>query len=106
MSGTSNSALSNGTPANGQGSNSANIRQFNERVILHALRRLGQASKADLSRHVNLTNNTAGVIVKDLEERKLIRGEGKRSTGVASRRPCSRSIRRAPTLSASGSAAA
>ena len=81
MSGTSNSALSNGTPANGQGSNSVNIRHFNERVILNALRRLGQASKADLSRYVSLTNNTAGVIVKELEERKLIRSEGKRSGG-------------------------
>ena len=81
MSGTSNSALLNGTPANGQGSNSVNIRHFNERVILNALRRLGQASKADLSRYVSLTNNTAGVIVKELEERKLIRSEGKRSGG-------------------------
>jgi predicted NBD/HSP70 family sugar kinase len=77
----SGSALSNGTPANGQGSNSVNIRHFNERVILNALRRLGQASKADLSRYVSLTNNTAGVIVKELEERKLIRSEGKRSGG-------------------------
>ena len=42
---------------------------------------LGKASKADLSRYVRLTNNTAGVIVKDLEERKLIRAEGKRSVG-------------------------
>ena len=38
MSDTSNSALSNGTPANSQGSNSVNIRHFNERVILNALR--------------------------------------------------------------------
>ena len=81
----SNSTLqgtpSNGNPATGQGSNSVNIRLFNERVILNALRRLGQASKADLSRYVSLTNNTAGVIVKELEERKLIRSEGKRSGG-------------------------
>jgi len=81
VSGTSNSALSNGAQANGQGSNSVNIRHFNERVIPNALRRLGQASKADLSRYVSLTNNTAGVIVKELEERKLIRSEGKRSGG-------------------------
>src|SRR3954454_21991886 len=79
MSGTSNSALSYGSPASGQGSNSVHIRHFNERVILNALRRLGQASKADLSRYVSLTNNTAGVIVKELEERNLIRSEGKRS---------------------------
>jgi predicted NBD/HSP70 family sugar kinase len=72
---------SGGGSSTGQGSNSASVRLFNERVILHALRRLGKASKADLSRHVNLTNNTAGVIVKDLEKRKLIRAEGKRAYG-------------------------
>ena len=72
---------SGGSSATGQGSNSANVRLFNERVILDALRRLGKASRADLSRYVRLTNNTAGVIVKDLEERKLIRAEGKRSYG-------------------------
>jgi len=71
----------NGNSGSGQGSNSVNIRLFNERVILNALRRLGQASKADLSRYVSLTNNTAGVIVKELEERRLIRSEGKRSGG-------------------------
>jgi predicted NBD/HSP70 family sugar kinase len=65
--------------ANGQGSNSVHVRQFNERVILTALRRLGSASKADLARYANLTNNTAGVIVRDLEAQRLVRTEGKRS---------------------------
>jgi predicted NBD/HSP70 family sugar kinase len=64
---------------NGQGSNSAQVRLFNERVILSALRKLGQASKADLARHANLTNNTAGVIVRELEAQRLVRCEGKRS---------------------------
>ncbi len=68
-----------GQTAAGQGSNSAVVRQFNQRVILTALRRLGEASKADLARHVNLTQNTAGQIVKDLERRKLIRMTGKRT---------------------------
>ncbi len=62
----------------GQGSNSAHVRQFNERVILSQLRRLGQASKADLARHANLTNNTAGVIVQELQASGLIRADGKR----------------------------
>lgn len=62
----------------GQGSNSVNIRQFNERVVLSALRRLGQASKADLSRHVNLTHNATGMIVKELDQRGLVRDDGKR----------------------------
>lgn len=63
----------------GQGSNSIHLRLFNERVILTALRRLGQASKADLARYASLTNNTAGVIVRELEAQRLIRIEGKRA---------------------------
>ena len=63
----------------GQGSNSAVVRHFNERVILSALRRLGEASKADLARQVNLTSNTAGQIVRDLERQKLVRASGKRA---------------------------
>lgn len=63
----------------GQGSNSASVRFFNERVILTALRRLGPSSKADLARYARLTNNTAGQIVRDLEAQNLIRTEGKRA---------------------------
>ena len=65
----------------GQGSNSVNIRQFNERVILAALRRLGEASKADLARYAQLTNNAAGQIVRELEQQNLIRTLGKREGG-------------------------
>ena len=65
--------------ATGQGSNSVQVRQYNERVILTLLRRLGEASKADLARHARLTNNTAGQIVRDLEEQRLVRAEGKRT---------------------------
>lgn len=63
----------------GQGSNSAVVRQFNERVVLTALRRLGEASKADLARQANLTQNTAGQIVRELERQSLVRTVGKRS---------------------------
>jgi predicted NBD/HSP70 family sugar kinase len=70
-----------GATANGQGSNSAAIRLFNERVVLAALRRLGEASKADLARHVNLTQNTAGQIVRGLERQHLVRPSGKRTGG-------------------------
>ena len=38
------------SPHFGQGSNSANVRRYNERLLLQALRRAGQASKADLAR--------------------------------------------------------
>ena len=64
--------------ATGQGSNSVQVRQYNERVILTLLRRLGEASKADLARHARLTNNTAGQIVRELEEQRLVRVGGKR----------------------------
>lgn len=67
--------------ATGQGSNSAQVRRFNERVILSLLRRRGPASKADLARHASLTSNTAGVIVQDLEAQGLIRVDGRRTGG-------------------------
>ena len=63
----------------GQGGNSAVIRHYNERVILTALRRMGEASKADLARRVNLTQNAAGQIVKGLEQQRLICTAGKRT---------------------------
>src|SRR3712207_3062520 len=70
----------NGGPdGGGQGGNSAQVRHFNERVILTLLRRLGTASKADLARHARLTQNTAGQIVRELEGQRLVRSEGKRS---------------------------
>ena len=65
--------------ATGQGSNSAQVRQHNERLILTLLRRLGEASKADLARHARLTSNTAGQIVRGLEEQRLVQALGKRS---------------------------
>jgi predicted NBD/HSP70 family sugar kinase len=65
----------------GQGSNSVHVRQFNERVILAALRRMGQASKADIARHASLTNNAAGVIVRELERAGLIHEKGKKRDG-------------------------
>ena len=46
--------------ATGQGSNSVNLRRYNERLLLRALRRAGTASKADLARMANLTNTAVG----------------------------------------------
>ncbi len=68
-----------GRGVGGQGGNSANVRQFNERVVLAGLRRLGEASKADLARYAQLTDNAAGQIVRGLEQQQLIRSLGKRS---------------------------
>jgi predicted NBD/HSP70 family sugar kinase len=64
-----------------QGSNSVSIRQFNVRVILSALRRLGSASKADIARQAALTTNAAGVIVRELERAGLVREQGKKRGG-------------------------
>ncbi|MBV8521240.1 MAG: ROK family protein, partial [Acetobacteraceae bacterium] len=47
--------------------------------MLAALRRLGEASKAELARHVNLTQNAAGQIVRDLERQNLVCIKGKRT---------------------------
>ncbi|WP_210215656.1 ROK family transcriptional regulator [Mongoliimonas terrestris] len=65
----------------GQGSNSAQLRHFNERIVLQALRRLGEASKADLARAAGLTNNAVGGIIRDLEAQGLVRDVGKKREG-------------------------
>ena len=72
---------SNGAGSLGQGSTSTQIGDFNERVVLSSLRRLGPAAKADLARRIGLTSNAAGVIVRKLEETGLVRTAGKRYGG-------------------------
>lgn len=64
--------------ASSSGSNSTGVRQFNERRLLTVLRRLGEASKADLARHLNLTQNTVGQIVHMLEQQGLVASTGRR----------------------------
>ena len=64
--------------AAGQGGNSIAVRHLNERRLLTVLRRLGEASKPDLSRHLNLTQNTVGQIVQSLEQQGLITSIGRR----------------------------
>jgi predicted NBD/HSP70 family sugar kinase len=67
--------------ATGHGTNSAQIRQHNQRVVLQRLRRLGAASKADLARAVGLTNVTVGQIIGDLAELGIVRTVGRLHTG-------------------------
>ena len=69
------------SPHVGQGSNSANVRRFNERLLLQALRRAGQASKADLARLANLTSTAVGSIITSLIESGLIEVTGRRLGG-------------------------
>ncbi len=65
----------------GRGSNSAQLRRYNERIVLQILRRAGEASKADLARTVQLTNAAIGAIIQNLIEEGLIFEAGKRHDG-------------------------
>ncbi|ODN72578.1 ROK family transcriptional regulator [Methylobrevis pamukkalensis] len=65
----------------GQGTNSAQVRQFNERIVLRALRRLGEASKSDLAQAAGLTSNAIGEIIRELETLGLVRELGKKREG-------------------------
>ena len=69
-------------PATRKGSNSVQVRRYNERVVLEALHRLGKASKAELARSANLTPQAVATIVDALADVGLVRLEGKRSGQV------------------------
>ncbi|MFC4524221.1 ROK family protein [Cupriavidus pinatubonensis] len=65
----------------GRGVNSASLRLYNERALLLALRRAGEASKADLARMARLTNTAVGSIVQTLTDEGLIQLAGRRVDG-------------------------
>ena len=65
----------------GRGSNSAQLRRYNERLVLQRLRRAGEASKAELARAADLTNTAIGAIIQKLEDHGLIVAVGKRHDG-------------------------
>ena len=50
-------------PAALRGSNHVGMRQFNERIVLQAVRHHGAIPKADLARLTQLSNQTVGIIV-------------------------------------------
>jgi predicted NBD/HSP70 family sugar kinase len=56
-----------------RGSNQGGVRQFNERVVLQAVRAHGSLPKAELARLTGLTAQTIGVITARLEEDQLLR---------------------------------
>jgi predicted NBD/HSP70 family sugar kinase len=62
-----------------KGSNSVQVRRYNERVVLEALRRLGSASKADLARSAHLTPQAVAGIVDGLEAAGLVEMRGRRT---------------------------
>jgi predicted NBD/HSP70 family sugar kinase len=55
-----------------RGSNHVGMRQFNERVVLHAIRLNGSCPKAELARLTGLTAQTIGLITARLEEDGLL----------------------------------
>ncbi|HVG46671.1 MAG TPA: ROK family transcriptional regulator [Rubellimicrobium sp.] len=65
----------------GQGSNSLQLRHYNERVVLDAIRRLGEASKADVARHARLTPPAVSDILGALLEAGYVEPRGQRRGG-------------------------
>lgn len=64
-----------------RGTNSVQLRRYNERLVLQTLRRAGEASKAELARLADLTNTAIGGIIAQLERDGLIVSLGKRHDG-------------------------
>ena len=60
------------TPLRPRGSNHVGMRQFNERVVLQAIRQHGALPKADLARLTGLTAQTIGLITARMEEDSLL----------------------------------
>lgn len=67
------------SPSSRRGSNSVQVRRYNERVVLESLQRLGRASKAELARSANLTPQAVAAIVDHLASVGLVEHQGKRS---------------------------
>ncbi|MGH8831472.1 MAG: ROK family transcriptional regulator [Polaromonas sp.] len=65
-------ALTPPPPLRPRGSNQVGMRQFNERVVLQAIRLHGSLPKADLARLTRLTAQTIGLITTRLEEDGLL----------------------------------
>ncbi len=68
-------------PEVGPGGSSGLVRQDSQRLILQRLRRLGEASRADLARDAALTHTAVGQIVKQLERAGLVRTLGRKHQG-------------------------
>lgn len=65
-----------------KGSNSSGLRRYNERVLINFLRKLGQASKLELSRLSNLTPQAVTRIIDDLEVAGMVEQKGKIQRGL------------------------
>src|SRR6218665_2091924 len=58
-----------------RGSNHVGLRQFNERVVLQALRTHGSLAKAEIARVTGLTAPAIGLIAGRLDDEQLLRRE-------------------------------
>ena len=67
-----------------QGSNSVQVRHYNERVVLDTIRRLGEASKAEIARQAHLTPQAIAGIVDGLMAAGYIEIKSRRSGYVGS----------------------
>jgi predicted NBD/HSP70 family sugar kinase len=65
----------------GRGSNSAQLRYYNERVVLEAVRRFGEASKAEIARFAHLTPPAVAGIVDAMVAGGYLVENGKRFGG-------------------------
>lgn len=65
----------------GKGSNSVQLRHYNERVVLDAIRRFGQASKAEVARFAHLTPPAVAAIIEALVVGGYVVENGKRFGG-------------------------
>jgi len=65
-----------------KGSNSSGLRRYNERVLIHFLRQLGQASKFELSRLAQLTPQAVTRIIDDLDAAGMVVQKGKVQRGL------------------------
>lgn len=57
------------------------LRRYNERLLLQLLRRIGEASKAELARRTHLTSTAVGTIIQALQDDDLITPTGRRVEG-------------------------
>ena len=55
--------------------------RYNERRVLQVIRRMGEASKADLARQTKLTNTAMGTIVSSLHSKQLLKISRKQLSG-------------------------
>jgi hypothetical protein len=55
--------------------------RYNQRRVHPVIRQMGEASKAELARHTDLTNRAAGTIVSNLHHKQLLTGSHKRLSG-------------------------